>query len=77
MFKFSKIITSHRLIKTSMLGKEFQLKTDILYFVNLDNEITGAKVRIPATLSASKACKIAYNVIIRTKANELPHFERH
>ncbi len=40
----------------SMLGKEFQLKTDILYFVNLDNEITGAKVQIPAMLSASKAC---------------------
>ena len=60
-----------------MLGKEFQLKTDILYFVNLDNEITGAKVRIPAMLSASKACKIAYNAPSRTKANELPYFERH
>ena len=77
MFEFNKIIISHRLIKTSMLGKEFQLKTDILYFVNLDNKITGAKVRIPAMLSASKACKIAYNVISRTKAIELRYFERH
>ena len=56
LFKFSKINPSYRMVITSMLGKEFQLKTDILYFVNLDNEITGAKVRIPAMLSASKAC---------------------
>ena len=59
-----------------MLGKEFQLKTDILYFVNLDNEITGAKVQIPAMSCASKACKIAYNGLCRTKADKFSYFER-